>query len=404
MIVLAGARVVLPDRVLEQGSVVIHEDRIVEVREGAVAIAAGARVLPMLGRVLVPGFIDVHVHGVEGRDVLDGALAVADVAARLPRYGVTAFCPTSVACAPADLDIFLGAVAAARAAPPARAARVLKAHLESNFINPAWNGAQPAHCLRTPAGTGRLSSGPGEFAADDVLRTMAARQESIGIVTMAPEIEGGLDLVRLLRGRGHVVSIGHSGATYAEARDAIAAGVTHATHLFNRMTPLSHREPGVVGAVLEAPGVGAEVICDGYHVHPIVVRLALQVKAAAGLMAITDGTAASGLPVGSRTRLGGRVIVVTPRSAELEDGTLAGSAITMDRAFRMLVEEVGTPLETAARLCATTPAERLGLADQGRIAPGSLADLVVLDGSLRVQETWIGGLRLRNTDPGQSVY
>lgn len=394
MIVLAGARVVLADRVLAEGSVVIHEDRIVEVRDGVVGAAAGARVLPMPGRVVVPGFIDVHVHGVEGIDVLDGALAVAAVASRLPRYGVTAFCPTSVACTPADLDVFLGSVAAARAAPPARAARVLPAHLESNFINPTWNGAQPASCLRTPGGIGPLAPGPGEFTADEVLRTMAARQEAIGIVTMAPEIDGGLDLVRHLRGRGHVVSIGHSGATYAEARAAIAAGVTHTTHLFNRMTPLSHREPGVVGAVLEAPEVGAEVICDGYHVHPGAVRLALQVKSARGLMAITDGTAASGLPVGSRARLGGRPIVVTPRAAELEDGTLAGSAITMDRAFRMLVEEAGVPLQVAARLCSTTPAERLGLADQGRIAAGALADLAVLDPSLRVRETWIGGVRL----------
>lgn len=393
MIVLAGARVVLPDRVLDEGSVVIHEDRIVEIREDQVAAAAGARVLPMRGRVILPGFIDVHVHGVEGRDVLDGALAVAEIASRLPRYGVTAFCPTSVACAPAELDQFLRAVAAARARPAPRSARVLKAHLESNFINPSWNGAQPAHCLRTPGGARPESPDAGAYSGDDVLHTMGAHAQAIGIVTMAPEIDGGLDLVGLLRSRGHVVSIGHSGATCAEARDAIAAGVTHATHLFNRMTPLSHREPGVVGAVLEASGVAAEVICDGYHVHPLVVRLAFQVKGAAGLMAVTDGTAASGLPVGSRARLGGRAIVVTPRSAELEDGTLAGSAITMDRAFRMLVEDVGASLETAARLCATTPAERLGLADQGRIAAGALADLVVLDASLRVQETWIGGDR-----------
>jgi N-acetylglucosamine-6-phosphate deacetylase len=392
MIVLAGGRVVLPDRVLTEGSVVIDQGRIVGIHDGSIEEASGADVRPMRGRTLVPGFIDVHVHGVEGTDVLEGPSAVGTVASRLPRYGVTAFCPTSVACTPADLQTFLAAVAAACAAPARGSARVLPAHLESNFINPAWNGAQPAHCLRSPASRAGHETGPLAFSGHDITRVIAAGREAVAIVTMAPELDGGLDLVRLFREAGHIVSIGHSGATYAEARAAIAAGVTHATHLFNRMTPLSHREPGVVGAVLDAPEVAAEVICDGYHVHPSVVRLALQAKTAGRLMAITDGTAASGLPVGSRAMLGGRPIVVTPRSAELEDGTLAGSVITMDRAFRMLVRDAGVPLEVAARLCATTAAERLGLGDQGRIAVGARADLVVLDEALLVAETWIDGV------------
>jgi len=404
MIVLAGGDVVLPDRVLAGGSVVIDRDRIVEIHERPVDVAAGAGVLPMRGRIVVPGFIDVHVHGVLGRDVLDGALAVGEVASRLPRYGVTGFCPTAVACAPADLQPFLQAVAAARAVAAPGAARVLKAHLESNFINPAWSGAQPAHCLRAPGRARQAVAGAAAFSGDDVLRVMDAHRDAVGIVTVAPEIEGGLDLVRLLRGTGHIVSIGHSGATYAEARAAIASGVTHATHLFNRMTPLTHREPGVVGAVLESPDVAAEVICDGYHVHPSVVRLALHAKSPGGVMAVTDGTAVSGLPVGSRALLGGRTIVVTPRAAELEDGTLAGSATTMDAAFRMLVRDVGVPLEVAARLCATTPAERMGLDARGRIAVGALADLAVLGPSLQVEETWIGGVPAWNTGPRPSVY
>lgn len=394
MIVLTGGRVVLPDRVLTGGSVVIDDGHIVEIHETSIARASGAEVRPMRGRTVLPGFIDVHVHGVAGTDVLEGRSAVATVASRLPRYGVTAFCPTSVACTPAELQVFLQAVAAARAAPISGGARVLPAHLESNFINPAWNGAQPANCLRSPAGRGHHEPATLAFSGDDIVRVIAASHEAVAIVTMAPELDGGLDLVRRFRDAGHIVSIGHSGATYAEARAAIACGVTHATHLFNRMTPLSHREPGVVGAVLEAPEVAAEVICDGHHVHPSVVRLALQAKTAARLMAITDGTAGSGLPVGSRAMLGGRPIVVTPRSAELEDGTLAGSVITMDRAFRTLVQDAGVPLEVAARLCATTPADRLGLGDQGRIQVGARADLAVLDERLQAVETWIGGVRI----------
>jgi N-acetylglucosamine-6-phosphate deacetylase len=188
------------------------------------------------------------------------------------------------------------------------------------------------------------------------------------------------------------VSIGHSGASYEQAFDAIAAGVTHATHLFNRMSPMTHRAPGVPGAVLQSENVTAELICDSFHVHPSLVRLALRAKGTSGIIAITDGTAGSGLPVGSRTRLGGRAIVVTERTAELEDGTLAGSVLTMDGAFRVLVGKVGLSVVDAARLCSTTPAEQLRLRDMGRLAAGALADLVILDrDSLRVHTTVING-------------
>ena len=175
---------------------------------------------------------------------------------------------------------------------------------------------------------------------------------------------------------------------------AIAAGITHATHLFNRMTPLAHRQPGVVGAVLASREVAAELICDGYHVHPAVLSLAVSAKSADRVMAITDGTAAAGLPAGGRARLGGRAIVAGSQSALLEDGTLAGSVITMDRAFRTLARAAGLPLHQAARLCATTPAAQLGLGDRGRLETGLRADLVVLGRGLEVVETWIGGRRV----------
>jgi N-acetylglucosamine-6-phosphate deacetylase len=394
MIVLAGADVVLPDRILAAGSIAIEADRIAAVQDRAVAVPQGTRLVPLAGAIIVPGFIDVHVHGLGGIDVLDGPEALGAVAARMPRHGVTAFCPTTVACTPDALDMLLSAVAAARATDTAAAARVLSAHLESNFINPAWNGAQPLECLRALPADARVTGGTfaGTFTGDDIVRVIANHQRQVGIVTLAPEIEGGMDLVRRFREAGHIVSIGHSGASHAGARAAIAAGVTHATHLFNRMSPFTHREPGVVGAVLESPEVAAEVICDGVHVHPSAVTLALALKGPGRVMAITDGTAGAGLPVGARTRLGGgRPIVVTARAAELEDGTLAGSTLTMDGAFRTLVQQCGLPLVTAARLCATTAAERLGLGDRGRIVEGAVADLTVLDDRLRVVQTYIAG-------------
>ncbi len=405
MIVLAGADIVLPDRVLSRGSVVVEGARIAAIEPRIVDTPPGATRVDLAGSLVVPGFIDVHVHGVAGHDVLEGDDAVGEVAARLPQYGVTAFCPTSIACHPMALRTMLGAVERLRRGQPRPGARVLPAHLESNFINPDYNGAQPLDCLRRPVTRFRAaqSEPTPEFSAREILDTIADHRASVGIVTLAPEIEGGLDLVRDLVNAGHIVSIGHSGATYDEARAAIDAGVRHATHLFNRMSAMSHRSPGVVGAVLQSEQVVAELICDGFHVHPALMQLAIRAKGPEGIMAVTDGTAGSGLAVGSRTTLGGRPIVVTERAAELDDGTLAGSVLTMDAAFRTLVGAIGLTVVEAARLCASSPARQLGLEQTGRIEVGATADLVVLDGQCRVMQTYLAGRLWRNPADGPLV-
>lgn len=387
--ILAGADLVLPDRVVERGTLVIHDGRIEAVEPRIVDGPAGATRVDCSGHIIVPGFIDVHVHGIEGIDVLDGGGAVAEMARRLPKYGVTAFCPTSVACEPHTLADLLAAVTAARMSPAPKSARVLPAHLESNFINPEWNGAQPRRCLRLPRAVDEVET---EFSAADILRVIAEHRAAAAIITLAPELPGGLDLVRALVAAGHRVSMGHTGATYDEARAAIDAGANHATHLFNRMSAPTSRSPGVVGAVLESDAVAAEIVCDGYHVHPALIAIALRAKTARRLMAITDGTAGSGLPVGSRTRLGEQQIVVTERSAELNDGTLAGSVLTMDGAFRRLVRNNGLTLSEAAQLCSTTPAAELGLAEFGTLEAGRTADLVVLGPGLAVRQTYLAGL------------
>ncbi len=397
MIVLAGADLVLPDRVLASGTLIIDNGRIEAIDSRVVDGPAGATRIDVSGQLIVPGFIDVHVHGVEGIDALDGPTAVADIARRLPRYGVTAFCPTSVACAPAALATFLAGVGASQRVTPERSSRVLGAHLESNFINPEWNGAQPIGCLRQPPSSVKGDDsrakrvGEGEFTGRDILEVIARERSQVGIITLAPELPGGLDLVREFVAAGHRVSIGHTGATYELAREAIAAGVSHATHLFNRMSPMTARAPGVVGAVLGSDEVAAEIICDAFHVHPSLVATALRAKTPRLAIAITDGTAGSGLPPGSRARLGSQTLIVTTQSALLEDGTLAGSILTMDGAFRMLVERVCLSLTDAARMCASTPAERLGLTDCGRLEPGGRADLAILGRDLRVRQTYVGG-------------
>ena len=386
MIVLSKGDVVLPDRVLGEGTIIIDAGRIAVIETAAVDIA-GATIIDASDCYVVPGFIDVHVHGVDGHDTLDGGEAVGHIASRLPRYGVTAFCPTTVACPPDDLQTFLNQVRDARVAAVPGRARVLPAHLESNFISPEYRGAQPASCLRAPGST----PNDGEFSAREILDIIGASRPDVGIVTLAPEIAGGLDLVSSLVAAGHRVSLGHSGADFDTAVAAIEAGARHATHLFNRMTPITHRAPGLAGAVLAREEVAAELICDGYHVHPAMCRLAVAAKGAQGVMAITDGTAASGLPVGAVARLGGRRIEARSEAAFLEEGTLAGSTLTMDRAFRTIVTRLGSSIVEAVTMCSTTPARELGLTGFGVIAAGAMADLVVLDRGFRVVRTFIGG-------------
>ena len=414
MIVLSGAALVLPDRLLSAGTLVIEDGRITEIRPDSVT-PPGPSSFAFHGHYIVPGFIDVHVHGVDGVDSQDPGDPIAFIAGQLPKYGVTAFCPTTVACPPGMLRQVLDQVRRARETPRGRSARVLPAHLESNFINAEYRGAQPSGCLRSPqaalssgrsggsggaGGSGRPASpklgggGPSEggaFDGADILAEIERAAPDVGIVTVASELAGGLDLIRWLAARGHYVSLGHSAATYDEALAGVAAGARQSTHLFNRMPPLHHRAPGLAGAVLQADEVAAEIICDGVHVHPALVRAAVAAKRPSRVMAITDATAAAGLPVGGRASLGGHAITATASTALLDDGTIAGSVTTMDRVFQFLVAAVGLSLVDAATLCATTPARELGLVGHGVLAPGAAADLVVLDANFAVVQTYVGG-------------
>jgi N-acetylglucosamine-6-phosphate deacetylase len=391
MIVLSGASLVLPDRVLSPGTLVIEDGRIAEIRSDTPS--GGHAAFAFHGHYIVPGFIDVHVPA---------------IAARLPRYGVTAFCPTTVACGPAALREVLDQVRRARETPVARSARVLPAHMESNFINPEYRGAQPSACLRSPrealAGPAKaghyvrekatqqdVQARERDFTAADILAEIERATPDVGIVTLASELDGGLDLVRWLVSRGHRVSLGHSGATYEQALAAIEAGARHATHLFNRMPPLGHREPGLVGAVLQTDEVAAEIICDGVHVHPALIRTAIAAKRPSRIFAITDGTAAAGLPVGSHARLGGQRITAGEQTALLPDGTIAGSVLTMERAFQTLIGRVGLGVVDAATICATSPARELGLVGHGVLTADAVADLVVLDANFSVVQTYLAG-------------
>jgi N-acetylglucosamine-6-phosphate deacetylase len=384
--VLSCGSAVLPDRIASPVSLVLQSGRIADVVTGPRAVGAHERLIDLSGHIAVPGFIDVHVHGALGVDTLGGAGSIARIAAALPRFGVTAFAPTSVACSPAALGAFLVEVGALRSGPQQASARVLPAHLESNFISPEYCGAQPREALRVPR---RIDAGA-PYSGPDVLEVVGDHRADVGTITVAPEIDDGLDLVREMAAAGIRVSVGHSGATCEQAQAAFAAGARQVTHLFNRMRPLQSRDPGVAGAALANDDVAVELIGDGRHVHPAMVRVAVAAKGPSRVMVMTDGTAGAGLPRGSQAAFAGRVITVED-VARLEDGTMAGSVATMDRVFACLTTACGIDLVSAAAMCATTPARQHGLIGLGVIAPGAVADLTILGARLDVVQTWIGG-------------
>jgi N-acetylglucosamine-6-phosphate deacetylase len=251
---------------------------------------------------------------------------------------------------------------------------------------------QGVELARTHRGTTGATPSNAEFDGRDVLGEIEAAPDAVGIVTLAPELPGALDLIRSLTAAGHRVSIGHSAATFDEGLAGIDAGARHATHLFNRMPPFSHRAPGLVGAIFEREEVTAELIADGHHVHPATARVAIRALGVHRTLAITDGTALAGLPSGSVATIGSRRITAGPDVARLEDGTWAGSVLTMDRAFRNVVERFGLGLVEAALLCSANPARAAGASELGRLVPGSPACFAVLDADLRVVQTFVDGV------------
>jgi N-acetylglucosamine-6-phosphate deacetylase len=398
MMVLSGADVVLANRILSPGTVFVDGERIVDIVPGGRPASPGVVHVDLSKHYVVPGFIDMHIHGVQGFDTLDGGTGLRAMASRLPAYGVTGFCPTTVACPPPVLARFLNQLRRLRGDDRVHGARILPAHLESNFINPDYRGAQPASCLKRPPRPDKGSAAPAkrraeaDFDAEDVLVEIERGGADIGTITLAPELDGAPELIDRFVAAGYRVSLGHSGATFDQAKAAIARGARAATHLFNRMPPVGHRDPGLATAALVSDEVAAELICDGFHVHPAILQVAIASKSLDRVVAITDATGGAGLPMGARARLGDQLITVGEAAAYLDDGTLAGSILTMDRAFALLVTVVGLALPEAVRMCSTTPARELGLQGTGLLAEGGVADLTVLDRNFRVVQTYVGGL------------
>jgi N-acetylglucosamine-6-phosphate deacetylase len=388
--VLAGADLVLPDRVIQAGSLRVEGERIAGFDQDDRNAPA---VCDRTGHVIVPGFVDAHVHGVEGIDTLDPGDPIGGIAARLPRYGVTAFSPTTVACSSASLARVLAQVVDARGAADGGSARVLPAHVEGPFLSIEQRGAQPMQWLRNARvalDAWETSSAISEHDGVDTLTIVDRFRSAVGVMTLAPEMDGAARLITWLLERGIRAALGHSSASFEDGLSAIDAGASYATHLFNCMPAFHHRRPGLAGAILHSERVVAEVIADAVHVHPALVKLAVAAKGTGRLMAVTDATSLAGAADGMAGRLGDQSIVVRDGAARLGDGRLAGSVATMDLVFRTLVESVGLSIVDAAMLCATTPSKVLGL-EGGELVSGAPADFVVLDGELRVVETYVRG-------------
>lgn len=371
---ITAGRVVTPSSDLVPGTVEVVDGRIASIRTGA---SAGVDVSAPDG-ILVPGFIDLQINGASGVDFLTSTTD-ADLL-RVGRYlastGVTAFMPTLITSPPSVLREALmrwGQLAARLSAP-----RIVGLHLEGPFLNPQFKGAHPARYLRAPDPT---------LAAS----LLDAARGAVRMVTLAPELPGAREVIRLLRKRRCIVAAGHTGATYDQAQAAFSQGVTHATHLFNAMRPVHHRDPGIVGAALQHPQVTVSLIADFVHTHPAIVHLTVRLKGWERVALVTDAIAAAGAR-GKVTRLGARTVRVSD-APRLADGTLAGSALSMDRAVRN-VTSLGIPLREAVQMASTTPAQLLGRGDLGRIEGGAVADLVVLDQALHVRAVYAAGERI----------
>ncbi len=338
--------------------------------------------------VLVPGFVDVHVHGGGGAGFPPGDPAEALRAVAFHRaHGTTTLLASLVAAAP---DALLRAVEAL--AGPVADGELAGVHLEGPWLADARCGAHDPAQLRDPD--------PAEL--DRLLR---AGDGAVTMVTLAPERPGGLDAVRRISGAGAIAAVGHTDASHRLTREAIEAGARVGTHLFNAMAGVHHREPGPVVALLDDDRVTVELICDGVHVHPAVREHVLRAAGESRVAAVTDATAAAGMPDG-RHRLGELDVEVVDRVARGPGGAIAGSTTTADAMFAAIVADAPLPraaaLRRAVAMTATTPARVLGLDDRGTLASGRRADLVVLDPDLRVREVYRGGTPVQFRPPEPS--
>jgi N-acetylglucosamine-6-phosphate deacetylase len=374
---ITNGQLVTPFQV-RRGTLVIEEGIITYAGDDANAPRGIEPVLDVKGAYVTPGLIDIHVHGGGGGDAMDGTVAALEQMARtFARYGTTAFLPATVTAAHQDLLKAVDAVKEA-AAKGTGGAEVMGVHLEGPYISDSRKGAQnPAH-IRPPS-----------------MRELEEIWQKSGpllkLVTLAPESEGALQVIRQLRSWGVTVAIGHSDASYDQVMTAHLWGANHICHTFNGMRGLHHREPGVVGAALTCDGFSTELICDGIHVHPVAMKLLLRAKGPDKIVLVTDTVRAMGLPEG-RYQLGGLDINVSQGAARLTTGELAGSTLSMAMAVKNATQMLGVSLPQAIQMASYNPAHTVGMGHRkGSLTVGKDGDLAIFDQDLNALATIVAG-------------
>ena len=378
-LIITASRLFTPHESVESPCIIIEDGFVESVRSQGEAEIPNGKALHFKDRILAPAYLDIHIHGSGGHDVMeadDAALAAIEI--MLASHGVGAYLPTTVT---AREDRTLRALEhlgnAIHNSALARRATPIGIHLEGPFISHARRGVHPPEHLVAPS-------------PEKLQRYWQASAGTLRMLTIAPEIPGALETIRSARQLGIHCSLGHSNATYEEATAGIAAGANHATHTFNAMRALDHRDPGILGAVLEHRELTADIIADGIHVHPSVVDLFIRAKGLERAILITDAISATGMPEGQYD-LGGLQVEVKNQRCEFQ-GKLAGSVLTLEGAIRNVMSFARLNLQDAVRLATLNPAVRIGTsAQRGWLKPGSRADLVVLTGDGQLVQTILGG-------------
>ena len=354
---------------LTKGDLELEDGKIKAVGE-SLPYSKDDTVIDCEGYTIVPGFVDVHIHGCAGADACDGTREAIDTMARfLIQHGVTSFCATTMTVDRDTIEKSLLAAKECMESPIEDGARVVGIHMEGPFISKERKGAQLEEAVLPPD-------------LDLFRHFYDLSGGNVKLVVLAPEQPGGYEFAKQAKDLC-TVSIAHTTASYEEAKKSFDCGVTHATHLFNAMNGLGHRAPGTVGAVFDDDRVLAELICDGQHIHPAVLRTAFRVLGDRAMI-VSDSMRANGLPEGETYDLGGQLVTVKNGKATLSDGTIAGSVTNLHEEVKNLVS-FGIPFEQAVKAASLIPAKSIGMDHEiGSIEPGKRADLVVLDGELNI--------------------
>jgi N-acetylglucosamine-6-phosphate deacetylase len=385
--ILAGT-IYTPTEAIQNGVVLIDGPRITKVGpKDEIKIPAGTKVIDNSDRIVAPGFIDMHIHGAAGHDLMEGTMeAVSAVGTFLARHGTTGYLATTVT---ASLDrtlhagktlgeIIRAAQTSAGTAGKIGGALPLGIHYEGPFLNVKKRGAHPASQIQKPS-------------TDTLTKMLDAAAGAARVFTLAPEIEGALAVLEMARSAGLRIGIGHSNASFEEAERAIAAGATHAVHVYNAMRPFQHRDSGIIGAVLVDDRISAELICDGVHVEGSAIRLLVKAKGVERLILVSDSLSGAGMPDGNY-RLGNFTVHVAGGVCRTVEGNLAGSTITLDAALRNLSNFTGLGYQQCLPCATLNPARLLGMDRQkGVIAAGADADLAILDQEHHVTQTYVRG-------------